>query len=578
MESAPKPDHVSRARYEREKAARKTAEALLEEKSRELYLANRQLNEYSQDLEEAVLTRTAEMRDALNKAEAASATRSRFLATMSHEIRTPLGGLLGMIDLLRGEETDPEKLELLTHAQASGEALKRIVNDVLVLSKMESGAFHFENERVDIRALIEGVIALSAPVASADGITVASNISHYVPHAFSGDGTRIRQVIANLVSNAISYSERGMIEVRATAKPRDDGVMIRVEVEDQGVGISAEQQEMLFKDFSQIPNKLTAAAQGTGLGLAISKRIVEGLGGSIGVQSNLGLGSIFWFEIPVVVLEQGSRQPGGTIPAAGKAHRDSLEGVRILVAEDNRINQKLIITYLKRMGIVHTLAQNGLEAVSRFRPDEFDLLLMDVAMPEMDGLEAIKRIREIWKPHEIPPIALLTAHVMDAIKDEGASVGVDCVLNKPIAFNDLRESLLALLPECPGTGEGADPSFAGDVAGNAGHEALSFFPEDVLSVLQASMEETEILGLLRDFTVDTRKMVSQLRGYHEQGDYQAVARVAHNLKGSAALLGFLDTSMSCAQIETGMAELSEDDFRNLLGTILEDVDRVEAAL
>ena len=322
-------DHVSRSRYEREKAARKEAEALLEDKSRELFLANQQLSRHSELLEQTVMDRTAEMRTALEKAEAASAMRSRFLATMSHEIRTPLGGLLGMIDLMYGDETDPNKRELLTYAKTSGDALKRIVNDVLDFSKMEAGAFQFENEKVDLRALIGGVMALAATSVADGDARLRSSISPTVPQYFAGDATRIRQVLANLVSNALRYSTEGQIEVRAFALPEKKGALIRVEVEDRGVGISPKEQEDLFKDFTQVQNKLTSAAQGTGLGLAISRRIIEGVDGRIGVISEKGEGSTFWFEIPVEVMTEHAPSKTESVPNTRKVQAE-VDGARIL--------------------------------------------------------------------------------------------------------------------------------------------------------------------------------------------------------------------------------------------------------
>lgn len=236
MKDAPQ-DTVSRIRYQREQAARAQAEQLLEQKSRQLYLANEQLSAHSAVLEKAVLERTTELRQALEKAEAASTARSRFVATMSHEIRTPLGGLLGMIDLLEIDETDPDKKELLAYAKTAGTGLSRIVNDVLDFSKMEAGLFVYEEEHVDIRALIESVCTLSKTNLNGKDRAIRTKISNSVPPLFWGDATRIRQVISNLISNAIRYSTDGPIIIRASAKPHAKDAILRVEVEDFGVGI-----------------------------------------------------------------------------------------------------------------------------------------------------------------------------------------------------------------------------------------------------------------------------------------------------------------------------------------------------
>ncbi|KAG1647909.1 Sensor histidine kinase GacS [Nymphon striatum] len=361
-------DRVSRRRYQREQAARAEAEKLLEEKSRELFLANKQLSAHSAQLEQAVFDRTTELRRALEQAEAASTARSRFVATMSHEIRTPLGGMLGMIDLLEMDETDPSKKELLTYAKTAGNGLSRIVNDVLDFSKMEAGVFVFEEEHVDIRALIESVRILAGSNKNGADRSVITKIDTSVPKLFLGDATRIRQVLSNLISNALRYSTDGPIIVRAKATEHPKDALLRVEVEDFGVGISEAELTNLFKDFSQISNSLTAAAQGTGLGLAICKRILEGCGGRIGVESSLGEGSTFWFELPVEVSSIAETHHSDTQSMTDKNQQQSLDGKRVLIAEDNLINQKLLLTYADRMNLNAELAENGRIALEKFSP------------------------------------------------------------------------------------------------------------------------------------------------------------------------------------------------------------------
>ena len=279
-------DRVSRIRYDRERAARAEAEALLETKSRQLFAANEALSKHSEQLEAAVKERTKELELAVIRAEAASTARSRFVATMSHEIRTPLGGLLGMIDLLSMDEVDATKLELLNYAKAAGSGLSRIVNDVLDFSKMEAGVFVFEEEHVDIRALAESARMLYGSHGKGVDRAILCQIDDSVPRLFLSDATRIRQIISNLLSNALRYSMEGPIVIRAKATPDPKGVLLRVEVQDFGIGIAADKISSLFKDFSQVANPLTVAAQGTGLGLAICKRIVDGIGGRIGVEKD----------------------------------------------------------------------------------------------------------------------------------------------------------------------------------------------------------------------------------------------------------------------------------------------------
>jgi len=549
-------DRVSRRKYEREAKARLEAERLLEEKSRELFLANQRLSAHSEELETTVQKRTTELQQAVAKAEAASAMRSRFVATMSHEIRTPLGGLLGMIDLVLGDETDPTKREYLEYAKTSGQALRRIVNDVLDFSKMEAGAFQFKEENVDLRALIEVVTAMARANLSDEPERLIAEVDDSVPNLFLGDATRVRQVVFNLVSNAIRYSSSGTINVRATLLTRENQSWVRVEVSDHGVGIPLRDQENLFKDFTQIQNELTSAAQGTGLGLAISKRIVEGAGGKIGVISEAGQGSTFWFELPAKAVTQDQLS---SITKSEAPVTTSIEGARVLLAEDNRINQKLLMSFLTKMGAEVELAENGQIAVEKFSPVDFDLVLMDVAMPVMDGLQAIREIREAYEDSEIPPIALLTAHVMETIEREGQSVGVDRVLSKPIAFDELRAAVGELL------------STSEDLQENTAEQSklavLDLMTPEAADSLLVIMSEPEISDFIVAFLEDARLSIRKMTSGLKVGDIAEVTRSAHSLKGAAGLLGFAEISELAGHIEDADGDLDVEILQEMTDVI-----------
>ena len=575
-------DRVSRRRYDREKQARAEAETLLEQKSRALFLANQELSQHSARLEQAVEERTAELRSALERAEAASTARSRFVATMSHEIRTPLGGLLGMIDLLAMDEKAPDKLELLTYAKTAGVGLSRIVNDVLDFSKMEAGVFLFEEENVDIRALIESIRILVASHEHGANRRILARIDESVPKLFLGDATRIRQVISNLVNNALRYSTDGPIIVRVKATDHPSGVFLRVEVEDFGIGIAEEDMGSLFKDFSQIANPLTAGAQGTGLGLAICKRIVAGIGGTISVDSTPDEGSTFWFEIPVKPVSNPDAQGNDGSNAAKGLPAGGIEGRRVLIAEDNIINQKLLLTYLDKMGVHADLAENGRIALEKFAPGKYDLVLMDVAMPEMDGLEATRRIRDKWPDAQIPPVLALTAHVMDAIEDEAGLVGIDRILSKPIPFDDLKRALETALALESAARSDRPPDRVAPIERTLPVQNDARTLVDLMAA-DAHEKLLDIFGLeglaefAAKFVSDSSDRLEKLLAAERVGNQEEVVEQAHSLKGAAMALGFSDMTQWARQIELGETHLHSETVSQTAAkfkTKLDELDRV----
>ncbi|WP_147127397.1 ATP-binding protein [Shimia ponticola] len=564
---------VSRRRYNRAVAARAEAEKLLDEKSRALFEANEALREHQSALEDTVRERTADLQAALQKAQMASEVRARFIATMSHEIRTPLGGLMGIVDLLHMEESDPKKQELLSFAKTSGTALKTIVNDVLDFSKMEAGAFQFKTEQVDIRSLATGVAALARYSADETEREIEVEIGDDVPQRFYGDATRIRQVISNLVSNAVRYSTDGLISVRARMIEVDDAPWLRVEVEDFGVGIAADKRDDLFKDFSQVSNELSDQAQGTGLGLAISRRIIEGANGHIGVDSELGVGSTFWFEIPIEEVPHAPLSDPTTTAEVDNAE-DIVRGARVLLAEDNTINQTLLMRFLKKMGVVATLAENGQVAVDLFRPGAFDLILMDVAMPVMDGLQAIRHIRDAHPPDQVPPISLLTAHVMETVADDAIAVGVEHVLSKPIAFDDLRLGIASLM-----TGRKVHSLSLSAPQAGSHVPVMDLMSEDISAGLAASLSGAEIEELAAQFVTDAESLWADVMKHSDDAASRGNCKApAHALKGAAGLLGFATVSEHAAMVEESCAFLDAEDFDVIGGMIASELDRIRATL
>ncbi|SHM70326.1 PAS domain S-box-containing protein [Roseovarius litoreus] len=495
---------------------------------------------------------TDALQKALEHAEAASMARSRFIATMNHEIRTPLGGLLGIIDLMALDETDPEKVELLNYAKLAGRGLNRIVDDVLDVSKMEAGVLVFEQEAVDLRAVIDGVRILAASADNARGREITMEIGPTVPRYFLGDANRLRQLISNLVSNALRYSETGPIIIRADAHQHSKTCRLKVEVEDFGIGISAQDQPNLFRDFSQIDNPLTAAANGTGLGLAICKRIVEKLNGDIGVESQPGEGSTFWFELDVAATTERDVDA----PQADPRPALGLDGRRILVAEDNVINQKLFMTFTRRMGLQSDLAETGRSAIEAFAPGKYDLILMDVSMPEMDGFEAISFLQSKFGKENLPPILALTAHTEDFIEKQAALLDVDRILPKPIDYDTLKRELEAALnlehkphSRCFDHQPPVLPSSDSSVAAVQTLEQV--MAADIYQQLLPDFGMQGLLELARKFVTDANRRLCKIIEAEAEGDVAEIALQVHALKGAAMTVGFRDVENWVKDVEAG---------------------------